>query len=262
MIRTVIFDLDDTLLWDEKSVKTAFEKTCIAAAEKYAVNPGALEEAVREEARALYARYETYDFTKKIGINPFEGLWGDFDDAGESFQRLKEIVPTYRTEAWTGGLKRLGIDDVAYGAVLANLFVRNRHESPFIYEETFVVLDNLQKDYQLIMLTNGSPSLQQTKLRITPELVPYFDDIIISGDFGIGKPDPSIFHHVLERCGSSPEEAVMVGDNRMTDILGANRACIPSVWINRDEEAEIEAVTPTYEITNLAELPDLIKNIK
>ena len=26
MIRTIIFDLDDTLLWDEKSIATAFDK--------------------------------------------------------------------------------------------------------------------------------------------------------------------------------------------------------------------------------------------
>ena len=28
-----------------------------------------------------------------IGINPFEGLWGTFDDPGNSFQKMKEIVP-------------------------------------------------------------------------------------------------------------------------------------------------------------------------
>ena len=42
-----------------------------------------------------------------IGINPFEGLWGTFDDAGESFQKMKGIVPTYRREAWTRGLARI-----------------------------------------------------------------------------------------------------------------------------------------------------------
>ena len=27
MLSTIIFDLDDTLLWDKKSIQTAFEKT-------------------------------------------------------------------------------------------------------------------------------------------------------------------------------------------------------------------------------------------
>lgn len=33
MMKAVFFDLDDTLLWDEKSVSTAFSKTCLKAEE-------------------------------------------------------------------------------------------------------------------------------------------------------------------------------------------------------------------------------------
>ena len=36
---------------------------------------------------SIYETYETYEFTKMIGINPFEGLWGTFDDAGKAFRR-------------------------------------------------------------------------------------------------------------------------------------------------------------------------------
>ena len=72
-IQAVLFDLDDTLLWDERSVKEAFEATCRAAAERYAaIDPAELEQAVRREARALYESFETFPFTKMIGINPFK----------------------------------------------------------------------------------------------------------------------------------------------------------------------------------------------
>lgn len=259
VVRAIFFDLDDTLLWDEKSIQTAFDQTCQVVAEKYDINREQFEAAVRDEARQLYATYETYDFTKMIGINPFEGLWGTFDDEGMSFQKMKDIVPTYRKDAWTGGLKRLGIDEASFGAELAQLFIENRKANPFVYEETYRVLDALKGDYKLVLITNGSPSLQQTKLAITPELVPYFDEIMISGDFGVGKPDPSIFEHVLTLCDVKAEEALMVGDNRMTDILGANRVGIPSVWINRKNEEPIEEVTPTYEITNLEQLQNIIQ---
>lgn len=110
-INTIIFDLDDTLLWDKKSVKTAFEKTCDYAATVHHVNADELEEAVRTEARTLYEGYETYDYTVLIGINPFEGLWGSFDDPTDSFQKMKEIAPAYRLVAWTNGLAALGIED-------------------------------------------------------------------------------------------------------------------------------------------------------
>ncbi|MFJ7934540.1 HAD family hydrolase [Sporosarcina sp. NPDC096371] len=261
MIKTLIFDLDDTLLWDKKSVATAFRKTCERAAQLHEIDPTALEEAVRAEARELYAAYDTYEFTQMIGINPFEGLWGTFDDAGEFFQKMKVIVSGYRREAWTKGLQRLGIEDAQLGSELAELFPEERRKHPFIYEETFSVLDKLKGRFELVLLTNGSPSLQQTKLEITPEIAPYFDHIVISGAFGKGKPDVSIFQHVLTTCGIAADEAVMVGDNLMTDILGASRVGMRSVWINREEKELVEGSTPTYEIDDLEKLFPILESL-
>ncbi|SIT93044.1 HAD family hydrolase [Edaphobacillus lindanitolerans] len=262
MIRTIIFDLDDTLIWDKKSIGTAFDRTCRYAADKAAVDAAALELAVREAARALYSSYDTYDFTQMIGINPFEGLWGSFDDPGEEFGRMKEIVPAYRREAWTNGLRALGVDDPALGGELAGRFIEERRNAPFIYEETFDVLDRLREDYQLVLLTNGAPSLQREKLAITPELEPYFDRVVISGAFGRGKPDESIFRHVLEETGTGASEALMVGDNLMTDILGAGRAGIRSVWINREGKKRLPDVTPDYEISRLDQIETILKEMR
>jgi putative hydrolase of the HAD superfamily len=259
MIKAIIFDLDDTLLWDKKSVATAFQTTTEVAARRHNVDSTSLEEAVRMEARELYASYETYEFTQMIGINPFEGLWGTFDDEGEYFQKMKELVPSYRSEAWTRGLRQMGIEDSDLGNELAELFIQQRKKHPFIYDETFKVLDLLRDNYKLILLTNGSPSLQNTKLEITKELSPYFDHIIISGAFGRGKPDPSIFHHALTQCGVTADEAIMVGDNLMTDILGASRAGIRSVWINRENNVPNNEIKPTYEIDNLEQLLSIIE---
>lgn len=259
LIKALIFDLDDTLLWDKKSVATAFKETCTYAATKYELDVDALEEAVRNEARKLYSSYETFEFTKMIGINPFEGLWGNFDDEGDSFQKMKEIVPTYRREAWTNGLAALGVEDPELGQELAELFPAERKKHPFIYEETFEVLDQLKGKFDLLLLTNGSPSLQQTKLTITPEIAPYFSHIIVSGAFGKGKPDPSIFDFALEKCGVSPEEVLMVGDNLMTDILGSSRVGMRSVWINRENTPQDDEVKATYEIENLRELFSIIE---
>jgi putative hydrolase of the HAD superfamily len=50
----------------------------------------------------------------------------------------------------------------------------------------------------------------------------------------------------------------MVGDNLMTDILGANRAGIKSVWINRHQKERNEVI-PTYEIQHLRELFTILK---
>lgn len=260
MIKAILFDLDDTLLWDNKSVNQAMGATCELASKKYDISPEMLEEKVRENARELYASYDTYAFTQMIGINPFEGLWGNFPDEGKDFRKMKEIVPGYRKEVWTKSLADLGIYDPEFGYELAESFPRERKKNQFIYEDTFSILDQLKGRYRLLLLTNGSPDLQHTKLRITPELVPYFDHIVISGDFGKGKPNPAIFEHALELLSVDRDEAVMVGDNLMTDILGASRTGMKSVWINRHQK-ETSEVVPTFEISNLKSLLPILEKI-
>lgn len=260
MIKAIFFDLDDTLLWDEKSVKEAFAATCKIAEERYGIDQHQLEEAVREAARNLYSSYETYSFTKMIGINPFEGLWGNFLDDHDQFRKMKEIVPAYRKDAWTIGLKAIGIDDSDFGYELAERFPEERRKLQFVYEETFDVLNTLKEKYKLLLLTNGSPDLQNTKLTITPELSPYFDHIVVSGGFGKGKPDPAIFEHSLSLMSLEKDEVLMVGDNLMTDILGANRVGIKSVWINRHEKERNEVI-PTYEIDHLDGLFHILEKL-
>jgi FMN phosphatase YigB (HAD superfamily) len=50
--------------------------------------------------------------------------------------------------------------------------------------------------------------------------VRFFTAIVISGEVGIRKPDPRIFHLALQRTGLQPEEVVYVGDTE-EDIAGA-----------------------------------------
>ncbi|PKC51134.1 HAD-like protein [Rhizophagus irregularis] len=174
---------------------------------------------------------------------------------------MKQIAPQYREDAWTNGLKALGIDDALLGKELGELFVAERKKSPYVYEDTYAVLDELKGKYQLVLLTNGAPSLQNLKLQIKPEIPPYFDHIIISGDFGKGKPDASIFEYMMEKAGITAEEGIMVGDNLNTDILGSSRVGMRNVWINRENKEKNPNITPTYEVTSLTEFLTLVKSL-
>jgi len=253
--KAVLFDLDDTLLWDDRSVAEAFRATCEAAQAEVGVDPAELEEAVRREARAIYEAFEAFPFTKKIGINPFEGLWAPFLEGEQpEFRQLQQFVPSYRKEAWTKGLAALGVDNKELGEKLGEMFPAERRKRPIIYDETLSVLEQLKKDYQLLLLTNGSPDLQREKLAGVAQIVPYFDHIIISGEFGIGKPDPSIFQHALEKLNVTVDEGIMVGDKLTTDILGANTIGMTSVWINRHGVDRNDDIIPTHTIKNLNEL--------
>lgn len=262
-IKAVLFDLDDTLLWDERSVTEAFRDTCHVAAEAAGVNVDELEAAVRREARALYETFETYSFTQMIGINPFEALWGNFE-RGEHpmFRSLQKLAPEYRINAWTSGLAALGVNNPELGRQLAEWFPAQRRKLPYVYDETFSVLDELRDSYKLLLLTNGSPDLQQEKLDGMPTLIPYFDSIVISGNFGEGKPSPKLFDHAMAQIGITAAEGIMVGDKLTTDILGANRVDMTSVWINRHGMKRNDEIIPTYEISSLSELPELLRNIK
>lgn len=261
-IKAVCFDLDDTLLWDDRSVKEAFEETCRKAEAVTGCNPIELEAAVRREARELYESYETFSFTKMIGINPFEGLWANFS-AGEQpeFRQLEELAPIYRKESWRRGLLALGIANDELAAELAEGFAAERRERAYVYEETFQILQELKGKVKLLLLTNGCPALQQEKLDGVPELSGYFDKIIISGSFGKGKPDSTIFKHALEQLGTEPEETLMVGDKLTTDIRGALSVGINAVWINRDEKTRNDEIVPDYEITHLSQLHQIIAEL-
>lgn len=262
-IKAILFDLDDTLLWDDRSVEEAFAATCQYAVEKVGKDqPQLLEEAVRREARSLYESYETFPFTKMIGINPFEGLWANFTGGNLApFRELQRLAPNYRREAWTRGLRSVGIDDEGLGAELAQMFPRERRARAYVYEDTYAVLDELKQRYRLLLLTNGAPDLQQEKLDGVPKLISYFDHIVISGEFGEGKPAASIFRHAMSLLNIQPHEGLMVGDKLTTDILGSNIVGMPNAWINRHSVRRNDDIVPRYEISSLSEIHRVLQSL-
>lgn len=52
------------------------------------------------------------------------------------------------------------------------------------------------------------------------------------------KPSTHMYEMALEKFGKKPEEAVMIGDQIMTDVLGANRSGIDAIWVQKMEGPE------------------------
>lgn len=261
-IQAVLFDLDDTLLWDERSVEEAFAATCQYAQSKSGAIPDQLEAEVRQAARELYASYETYSFTQNIGINPFEALWGHFTGGEhQEFRMLQQLAPMYRQSAWTQGLKAVGVEDEALGAELAERFMKERRARSYVYEETYEVLHKLKTRYPLLLLTNGSPDLQQEKLDGVPDIIPFFDHIVISGNYPEGKPAISLFQHAMSLLDITPSAGLMVGDKLTTDIKGAYNVGMHHAWLNRKRVKLTGDIHPEYEISHLSELFAVIDEI-
>jgi HAD superfamily hydrolase (TIGR01459 family) len=49
--------------------------------------------------------------------------------------------------------------------------------------------------------------------------------------FFLGKPDPAIYRMALERLGVAPTKVLAVGDSLHTDIAGAAKAGLDSLWV-------------------------------
>lgn len=61
-----------------------------------------------------------------------------------------------------------------------------------------------------------------------------FDLVVYAGEAGIRKPNPEVFHFMLEKAGFSPSESMYVGDNYFADAVGARRAGMQPVLYDRE----------------------------
>src|SRR5207244_337012 len=91
-------------------------------------------------------------------------------------------------------------------------------------------------------------------------LAPFFDCIVIEGEFGVGKPDERVYHHALDQLGALPAEVWMVGDNLEWDVAAPQRLGISSVWVDFANAGlpPGSRVQPEYIIRALSELLDLL----
>src|SRR4029434_2864942 len=74
----------------------------------------------------------------------------------------------------------------------------------------------------MALVTNGDTRQQRRKIE-QYELAPYFDVIVIEGEFGRGKPEDAVYRHVLAALGVPAAGAWMVGDNLEWDVAAAER---------------------------------------
>ncbi len=123
------------------------------------------------------------------------------------------------------------------------------------YDDTVPVLAGLARDYRLALLTNGAPDLQRQKIAVAG-LDGRFEVTVVSGELGIGKPDPRIFAHTLAALGVGAPEAAMIGDSVERDIEGAKACGIRAIRIVRPGvyTSEEGATEPDARITSLTEL--------
>jgi len=105
------------------------------------------------------------------------------------------------------------------------------------YPETEEVLKELKKNYKLVLISN-TDSLSVPQLIEKFKLSEYFDGFIYSFETGLLKTNPEMFKKALDIVKLKPEEVLMVGDSLETDVLGAEKAGIKAVLVDRRDRRE------------------------
>lgn len=102
------------------------------------------------------------------------------------------------------------------------------------------MLDELkQRGYLLGIITNGRGQFQ-ARVIDGLGIRDYFDIILISEVEQVRKPQVEIFQRALERLAVSASDSVFIGDHPEADIAGAKSARMKTIWKHNSSWAEVK----------------------
>ena len=173
-----------------------------------------------------------------------EELWKQLH-AGEI---NKDVI---RNDRFPTILSELAIEDNSMAIDLQQDYIQVCPTKPYLIDGALELLESMSGRYGLHIITNGFDEIQDVKLR-SGGIEDYFEEVITSDVAGFQKPDKQIFEFALRKVGTKAEDALMIGDNPLSDIEGAYLAGIDQVFYNPFNQQC--PITPTLEIKSLREL--------
>lgn len=210
--RTILLDLDHTLLDSDSSEALAFSQTLEAAG-------------IAESE----AHFPVYDEINK-------SLWaaverGDTSPNAVKVRRWELFVAEVDTSVDPEGLARSFVDGLGQHGEL--------------YEGALELLEVLAARATLGLVTNGLSSVQRARIERL-ELGPYFSSIAISGELGVSKPDNAFLDIVFDELDQPPRATtVIVGDSLTSDMAAGHNYGISTCWYNPQGKVSPEP-SPTY----------------
>jgi len=207
-VTDIFFDLDHTL-WDfEKNSALTFQK--ILKLNNVAVP---FDDFIKAYVPINFAYWRLYR-EEKISKEVLR------------YERLAKTFSEINFKAEDPLIYKLAEDYITYLSTYNHLF-----------DHTISILETLQKNYTLHIITNGFHEVQRKKLR-NAKIYDYFTHIIDSESVGVKKPNPKIFHHALTLSNTVPEHALMIGDSLEADILGALNIGIYAIHVDFDKKQQ------------------------
>jgi HAD superfamily hydrolase (TIGR01549 family) len=105
-------------------------------------------------------------------------------------------------------------------------------ESWAAYPDTKPILEMMEKKDLVLGVVSNATDLA-VRVLDNLGLTKYFDTIVVSQEVGVRKPSPEIFRIAAKRAGVSPSRCLYAGDKFSVDVVGAKRAGMNAVLIDR-----------------------------
>lgn len=137
-----------------------------------------------------------------------------------------------------------------------------------LMEDASDVVRELAECYPLVVVSNGFIEVQHYKIGQSG-LGELFEDIVLSEDVGITKPNAEIFDIALSRVNErrarrgeevlQKADILMIGDGYGSDIQGAKNAGIDQLFVcHTGEQMADESLTATYKVRHLRDILSIL----
>lgn len=200
---------------------------------------------------------------------PPDDLWNNWKSFEVGFRQTRtnmenpEKSPPFKTyqiawkEAFASAFNVLGINgDPEHASQLSVDGMASRQP----YEDTFLCLEYVRRNWKMSLLTNADNDF------IMPILKQYglsFDAVVTSEIARAYKPDPRVFNRILKETEVLAEDALYVGDTLFDDVHGAKLVGMKAAWLNRSGvDVDTRLISPDYEVAGLTELMDILGSLK
>lgn len=209
-------------------------------------------------AETLTEMYHLYELSRK-GVPDVVSFVSTFREVNTQLWELYDLGKIHRDviryDRFHKILERLGVNDHTLARQLSEVYIAESPKKGALMAHALEVLNYLYEKYPLIIVTNGFEEIQSTKMA-SGGITHYFKSVITSARAGHKKPAREIFDFALQENGFKAHEAIMIGDNLLTDIAGARNATVDTVLFNPQKISHQE--TTTYEIHDLLELKGIL----
>ncbi|MBO4920275.1 MAG: HAD family hydrolase [Erysipelotrichaceae bacterium] len=196
---------------------------------------------------------------------PMDGLFLAFRKHGEvSFMAVENRKMSMK-EMYCYRLQKAFEDygiEMSEEEALAFQDVYQEHQHQIeVSDEMKAFLDQYSGLVPFGILSNGPSGHQWDKVR-SLGLLKWIrkEDVVVSGDVGVTKPDERIFRIAEEKAQG--KQLWMIGDSFESDIAGAHKAGWHTVWINRRRRIpEDRSIVPDYTVYSEEEMIDTLRQI-